>query len=510
METKKTTALLVLIFLAGIAFAQVPGSAPAQGGNITMVNLSVFNETQRWQGWVGTVFFTGPLTPPSVPAIGGEINFTQINVTSPCTSPTAVSGFILFSNSSTAPTGLVAGNLTILDQFTGGGPDKGSSTFTVNTTFTIGAPITNVPTAYPYVNNGSQSTVFREGYLNDAGGNIVFAVEVNLNTQGYNSSFFDFQALLPARNKTAATWYLTTDLQINCQPITPPSGGGGGVSPYYPLCTPSWNCTGWGPCVDGLMMRNCTSNFCGRAIARPPTAKTCEAIISPEMQEPELIDKLHGTQILVQAPQEIEIVAGQLTQVLITIHNPNDYSIEDLSATISTPFVTQTYTPLQTKPKLYQLFGVIPKIKNIEEHAIRSRTTPTLMLPKETITLPAYLIGPPIIPQQIQAILTIKSGDITIFTQPIIIITEVNSLTLMTNKQGSTITAYILLDNREQKRQRKNLEIDLNEKRTTKHADLFDITIEQNKVATYAQTYRTTFDYDAVRARTDNAVIEVR
>lgn len=449
METKKTTALLVLIFLAGIAFAQVPGSAPAQGGNITMVNLSVFNETQRWQGWVGTIFFVGPLAPPSVPAIGGEINFTQINVTSACTIPTSVSGFILFSNSSAAPTGLVAGNLTTLDTFTGGGPDKGSSTFTVNTTFTIGAPITDVPTAYPYVNNGSQSTVFREGYLNDAGGNLVFAVEVNLNTQGYNASFFDYQALLPARNKTPATWYLTTDLQITCPFVPPTGGGGGGGSPYYPLCTPAWNCTGWGPCQDGLMMRNCTSNQCGRAIARPPTIKTCEAIISPEIQEPELVDKLHGTQLLVQASPIIRIIAGQITQEIITIHNPNEYSIEDLSITIATPFVTQQYTPLQTNPKLYQLFGVIPKIRTLEEHAILSRTTPTMLLPKETINLPAYLIGPPITPQQIHATLTIKSGDVTIFTQPIIIITEVNPFTLMTNKQGSTITTYIPVDNRE-------------------------------------------------------------
>lgn len=509
METKKTTALLVLIFLTGIAFAQVPGSAPAQGGNITMVNLSVYNETQRWQGWVGTIFFVGPLAPTSVPAIGGEINFTQINVTSACTNPLTVNGFLFFSNSSTPPTGLAAGNLTTLDTFTGGGPDKGSETFTVNTTFTIGAPITDVPTAYPYVNNGTQSTVFREGYLNDAGNNLVFAVEVNLNTQGYNTSFFDFQTLLPAKNKTPATWYLTTDLQITC-PITPPSGGGGGGSPYYPQCTPMWNCSAWGPCSNDLMIRNCTSNLCGRAIARPPLAKTCDAIILPEIQEPELVQQLHGTQILFEAPQTIPVIAGQTTQTLITIHNPNSYSIEDLSTTITTPFVAQQYTPLQTDPKLYQFFGVLARKNNFEEHAIISRTTPTTILPKETITLPTYLVGPPIKPQNIIATLTIKSGDVTILTQPIIIITEVNPFTLMTNKQGSTLTTYIIVDNRGQKEQKIPLELDLNTKRTTKHADLFALTLKQNDVSTYSQTYRTTFNYDAVRARTNKAIAEVR
>lgn len=499
METK--TAIIAALLLAPLALAQ----ATAQGGNITQANITIFNQTTVWQGLAGTIIFIGPDSLPNLTAEGGEVNATTINLTSACTNPTAT-GFIFYSNSTNAPTGLTPGNLTQLDNFLNTGTDSASNTFTTNTTFNIGGPITNVPTTYTYVNNNSQSTVFREGYFNDASGNIVFVVEINLNTQGYNSSFFDFQAILPVFNQTTTTFYITNDITTTC-PSPSPSGGGG--SSGYNICMPKWICTNWGQCEKGLQIRTCKSS-CGRAITRPPESKICESEEPPSTEEPKIVEILQTNTPTINAPKEINILAANIHTIPITISNNLPYSIEDFSIELKSDSTNQQYTPLHKNPQMYEIFGILPKTNTFSEHSISSRNIPMTLWPQETITLPLTVIGPPITPRTIQARINTYSGEMLLTSQPITIKTETPPFAFMRDTRQSTTTIYAIIDNRNNPERKTNLEIDFNRGKKTLFAETATINLPANSITAISQTYRTKFPFTSIKAESDKYRAEAR
>ncbi len=254
--------LILLAFVVAPAIADIPdyckpeniANILAEGGNITWLNVCLKMQTINWQGYAGQVYFgTAPQTPTGVNATGGLVNGTNINFTIPCDNPTYVSGFITFSNSSSPPIGLVAGNLSILDTLSGNGPDSGSRTFTTLSTFDMpSGTVTNVPTMFSYVNETPQSTAFREGYFNQ-GANIVFVTAIEQSLLGYNRSYFDFQAVLFAPKKSTIPYYIFADLNFSCP--SPPGGGGG--SGGAGSCIVFWQCDIWSPCLDGYQYRNC-------------------------------------------------------------------------------------------------------------------------------------------------------------------------------------------------------------------------------------------------------------
>jgi hypothetical protein len=490
------------MLLAPIALAQVV----ADGGNITQVNLTIFNETTVWQGLSGTIVFVGPNFLPNLTAEGGEVNNTALNFTSLCSNPSAT-GFIFYSNSTATPTGLVAGNLTQLDNFLNTGADSANNTFTTNSTFNIGGPITNVPTTFTYVNNASQSTVFREGYFNDAAGNIVFAVEINLNTQGYNSSSFDFQAILPTEDGNPTSFYLTSNIQIVC-PVTPAVGGGSNTG--YSACIANWVCSNWGPCINNLQTRTCKASLCGRAITRPPESKTCDSPEPPETEEPQIIASLQSNPPTIKAPSEINVLATRIHTVPITITNNLPYSIENLHAKIETDITTQQYKGLYQKPKLYELFGVLLRQNNFGEHKISSQNIPLTLWPKETITIPLTIIGPPITPRTIQARLNTYSDELLLTTQPITIKTETPPFAFMRDTRQSTTTAYIIIDNRGKNQRKTDLEIDFNNDKDTMFADVATINLPANSITALSQTYRTMFDYNSMKTSSDGYTAEAK
>jgi len=505
MEKKiKTTTLIIAIICAPIIFAQ----ATAQGGNITQVNLTIFNETTIWQGLAGTINFIGPDSLPSITTEGGEVNGTTLNITSACTNPSSVTGFIFYSNSTSIPTSLTAGNLTTLDNFAGGVVDSASNTFTTTSTFTIGGtPITNVPTTFTYVNNGSQTTVFREGYLNDADNNLVFAVEINLNTVGYNSSRFDFQAILPTQNTTPVPFYLTSNVQITC----PSGGGGGGSSNGYSACILNWVCTEWEPCINNLQKRTCKSSACARTIAEPPQLKTCDSDeLTPGIEEPQLVDFLQKNPPIITAPEQATILATRIHTMPITIYNPNSHSVQNFHIELSSDSTTQTYTPLHIAPKWYDLFGILPKPNTFGEHKISSRNIPITLAPKETITIPLTIIGPPITPRTLFAKIMTYSNDVPLTTQPITIKTETPPFAFMRQTTQSTTTTYFLIDNRAQEKRKANLELDFNFNKNTKFTDETTLDLNSNSINAFSQTYRTLFDFNSIRARSENNIEEAK
>jgi len=503
METKK---IIIAIICAAITLIPIAtAQAPAQGGNITQVNLTVINETTVWQGLSGTIIFIGPNFLPNLTAQGGEVNNTAINLTSPCTNPIAT-GFVFYSNSTTAPTGLTPGNLTQLNNFVNRTTDSASNTFTTNSTFNIGGPITNVPITFTYVNNNSQSTVFREGYFNDATGNIVFAVEINLNTQGYNSSFFDFQAILPTNNGNPTEFYLTSDVQTTC-PSQTQSGGGSNTG--YNICIPTWTCSQWGACANNLQTRTCKANACGKAITRPPEAKTCSSE-EPPIEEPKIIETLQKNPPTIEAPSQINILAARIHTVPITITNSLPYSIENFQIDLITDATTQKYEGLYKKPQLYELFGVLPKQNNFAEHKISSTNMPLTLWPKETITIPLTIIGPPITPRTLNAKLNTYSGSLLLTTQPITIKTETPPFALMRDTRQSTTTAYIIIDNRGQKERKTELELTLNQNKKTSFAETTTITLPANTITAIAQTYRTTIPFNSLKSTGNGYTAEAK
>jgi len=142
METEKVILLTIttMMMIAGTAHAQ--STVTAQGGNITPLSILSTSDTEFWQGIPGRVNFIGPLSPTNINATGGDINRTDIDIPSPCTNPLSVKGFILFSNSSTPPAGLTAGNLTYLDSWMGNPEsDSATRTYTDFQTYNIGGSI---------------------------------------------------------------------------------------------------------------------------------------------------------------------------------------------------------------------------------------------------------------------------------------------------------------------------------------------------------------------------------
>jgi len=502
METQIKTALIIAIILAPAALAQ----ATAQGGNITQVNLTIINQTTIWQGLSGTIIFIGPNNLPNITAQGGNVNNTAINLTSPCSNPSAT-GFIFYSNSTTAPAGLTPGNLTQLDNFISTTADSATNTFTTNTTFNIGGPITNVPTTYTYVNNASQSTVFREGYFNDASGNIVFAVEINLNTQGYNASYFDFQAMLPTNGSTTE-FYLTSDIQITCP--TPGPSGGGGSNTGYNVCIANWVCSNWGPCINNIQTRTCKASLCGKAITQPPLAKTCDTEEPPAIEEPQLIMTLQNNPPKIEAPKQINILAANVQTIPITITNNLPHSIENFQIEITTDITTQEYQGFYKNPKLYEMFGVIPKQHKFGEHKISSTNLPTTLWPKETITIPLTIIGPPITPRTLNAKLNSYSQNLLLTTQPITIKTETPPFALMRDTRQSTTTTYIIIDNRGQKEKTTDIELNFNKNKQTAFTETTTIKIPANTITTLAQTYRTTIPFNALKATGNGYTAEAK
>lgn len=507
METQKIIWIALLLSLSLVAHAQ--DSVKAEGGNVTRVDIFLVNETERWQGFAGTIIFIGPDAPANVTATGGEVNGTTFNITSACTNPTSVTGTILFSNSSAIPVGLVSGNLSTLDTFVGTTEgDSGTATFYTTSTFNIGGNIPGVPTTFTHVNTAFQQTEFREGYLNDASGNLVFAVEVDLDTQGYNTSFFDFQAILPVFNRTDTPFFVTTDLDITCPGGRRPGGGGAGA-PGVGQCI--WSCGNWTTCQNGYQYRDCQLISACNYLIEPPLTRICadEPRKGQVITQDDLIRDIHDQDIIIEYPTELTAIAGDPFSVPITITNNAAFSVEDISATLNIPTTIQQTQPLHTNPLLY-LFGTTP---------LATRDVPAIWLqltndhitipPQQTRQLTIDYHTPLITPQTIPSTLTVHSGQVPLTTQPITIKTETPPFTIMHTKKEHTTNIHILIDNRGQHTQRIPLELNFNKGRSSVFTDYYTPRLPADQITIYHQAYARDYHYETVRARTRNLVAEV-
>lgn len=202
----------IIVVIAVLASTSTPGlgSNNARGGYITEVNVTGLSLTDHWQGYYGVLNYTSP-TSPTHPYYFNESgpNISSIrSITLVASSFTL--GYILISNSSTAPnvSNLIAGNPSTIDLITGTGSDSGTNTFTFNTSYTnlpyIGTIV--APTVYTYINSG-ESMYFREGFMRD-GNDLVFIVPIKEMRTGYDGSSYNFQLILPNNKSDPITYYM--------------------------------------------------------------------------------------------------------------------------------------------------------------------------------------------------------------------------------------------------------------------------------------------------------------
>lgn len=203
----------LLLLLISLSF-----SVPTEGGNISADNVAI-EQNSSWFGLCG-ILTTNSFSGLIINATPSEISFINLNA-SVC--PTGISSaYLLFSNSTIPISNLSTGNLSLLDDFIQASDQSGSATFLSISTFAIPhlGIINNVPTTYTH---SSLPGFFALGYLNDQNGNLVFATPLVIKKPGYNGSLFDFQLMLPTKNKSITPYYLT--IAYSCSVI--PSGGGG-------------------------------------------------------------------------------------------------------------------------------------------------------------------------------------------------------------------------------------------------------------------------------------------
>jgi len=519
---KQLTWIITLILLLPVVLSATPGSAPAPGGNITQLLIFAGPKTPNWQGYAGIITYgTGATAPTTVNATGSNVSGQGLHFQIPCNNPTAITGFVLFSNSSAAPAGLVPGNLTQLDAYVPG-TENGTLTFTKTSTFNFpsAGPVNNVPTTNTYVNSMPQNTSFREGYLNDAAGNIVFATEIHfVPPVGYNGSSFSYQIMVAAPNYSTVPYYIFTDLTAVC----PPSGGvGGGGSAGR--CEEKWDCTPWGPCENRIQTRECkqvvhcpyySSGYL------PPTERTCgEKPVEQEKEPPEhnitieefpLEETLEN--ITMSAPDNILLTAMNPGTIEVMIQNNNKISLEKMRLDLDIPETKTKYQPIhQFKTLLWDSPGLAgwsirKRMKNKYPWKIKSEQFRTS--PQSTLARTIEITPPPMMPQTIESILTLSTGKFKIKTKTIPLQIEVNEFDAgySFDPQTNTFTLFFIVDNRKKPaKQNTFIEFNLNKGKNTKLAELYGpYNFPADKVTILSQAYNTrmTGEYD-IKARLHN------
>lgn len=492
---------------------QAIANLTAQGGNITKVGFNATRQTDHWQGVAGQVFFSTAPATTNVNATGSFVNGTNINFTIDCDDPISASGFIAFSNSSTPPTGLVAGNLAILDMLTGNKSDSGTRTFTTTSTFALpSGSVSGVPTTFPFVNQSPQSSTFRVGYFNDAIGSIVFIAEIFANLLGYNESFFDYESLLVAPNKTTKAYFIFADITFTCPAVV-----SGGVVLAAPACVVFWRCDPWGPCQpNGLQYRKCwPHSICPNVTTflKPPLVRTC----IPKLREerPEIISEreiLIGNLTLNLTPDHAYILEPK--EMHGTFQNWNDFSLEDITYTITTPRI---YTAFALAHPGWMLWWNTLLGGWTDHGQAEARALDWIVIPPEplerlnphSIEPYAFTLVPPVMhPKVVDIGVSTYSGPVRVKSTIAPLIVDVHPFQIAGEwrKSQNILVLYFVVDNRGRKEKSINIEVALNQGRSTLIGELLGpLRVPAGRVMIYGHEYRM-----SPRMRNRDVVIDAR
>ncbi|MBD3263388.1 hypothetical protein GF374_03345 [Candidatus Woesearchaeota archaeon] len=213
----------VILLLSSIAFAQIT----VEGGNVTELNVSGRLNATYWDGLYGEIVLG---TGANYSHLVNGNNVVDINMVAqdPNCTIAAILIHVIAVNDTSLTTPLSIGNLPQLDALIPFSRESGSGTFTLLSAFDLTYGLfNNVPTTYTFADNTS-SLDFREGYLNDAAGNLVFVTEVVDNQPDWQGGTSDYQIMLP-RGVSPMNYTLLIDVNYTCTNVTPgpgPSPGG--------------------------------------------------------------------------------------------------------------------------------------------------------------------------------------------------------------------------------------------------------------------------------------------
>ena len=501
-------ALCFALFLLPFVFAQ--GSIEAQGGNISALAIFGSSQTPYWQGFAGDVFFIPPSS-TSVNATGSYVNLSDLRFELPC-NPLSISGFIVFSNSSSPPSVFNAGNLTLLDSFmVGSYDDSGSKTFTKKTTFIIGGSIVNnVPTTYTYVNSSSQNSSFREGYFNDAKNNLVFATEFQQDLTGYNGSKFDFQVMLPTPRYGSIIYYVSGALNVTC-PVQPTPQGGGGV--HYTAV--GYECTNWTVCIEGFQYRNCTPvDMFGNRIRvpyyiklpMPSTVKVCPYPERPApMSEFELIGHLKAVPPTINSSNSLELFIRETASLPASVHNPNPESIEQVSFALAVPLVITKTDPLHVNPLFYKpFFGMFARRVSFAGNSwFIWSDPPTRLLPDSDIFHKLRISPPVMFPKKVDAQLRVLSAGVPLASKKVELQVNVRPFKAIVERYFNHVQFYLVFDNRNKRERNVEVEVDWDKGRKTLFTEVYSLHLKEDEVNIFSYDYTPDFEFDYVIARFD-------
>ncbi len=214
------------IFIFLLCCSQLLYSVDIIGGNVTTILISNVTITSAWDGFYGEILFNTTSSPQLVNVNGGNLTNLDLYVTAPpCATYTINSIHVIASNSTSLITPISSGNLTYLDNIMNNVEEKASNTFTIIDIYSLTyGTYTNVP-SFNFKNKTAQLQ-FKEGYLNDAVGNLIFVSNVCFDCNDWNNSLSDYQIMLPKNITDVAQYYVWVDLDYTCTttPVTPPSG----------------------------------------------------------------------------------------------------------------------------------------------------------------------------------------------------------------------------------------------------------------------------------------------
>jgi len=502
--------MLALVIAAALALpsAFAANTTTAQAGNITNLDiLIIVGHTINWQGFAGHLFFgTNASAPNILNATGSDVNASNLFIQITCNNPTSVSGFVIFSNTSAPPSGLVAGDLSILDTLSNGS-DSATMTFTTTSTFNLpSGAVANVPTTFTCVNQTRQNTAFREGYFNQ-GNDIVFITAIESNLTGYNSSAFDFQSLLFAANQTTVAYYVFSDITFTCPGVVPPVGGAGGGSGGYPGgCIVFWECDPWGDCMpDGMQHRDCRPRVaCPNMTERlkPATAMSCRQV-EPREELPEIISESRilwsgflGNLTLTLLPQRGYILDEALMSG--TFQNNNYLSVEEISYQISTPGIYTAFANVHPAPMV--LWNTMiggwkdhgkAETRALDWKVIRPEPLPRLR-PRKTEPYRFMIIPPVMQPKTVEIGVSAYSGPSRVKSAITQFVVDVRPFQVAGEwRNPGVLVLYFVVDNRGNKEKDINIEFDLNRGRSTLTAELLGpLTVPADSVAIYGHEYR--------------------
>lgn len=517
MEKKKEEACLV-IFLAlffCLPFVCAQGSNEAQGGNISVLAISGTSQTKNWQGIAGDIFFIPPNS-TLYNATGSHLNISDLQFDVGCI-PISISGFIIFSNSSSPPAVFLPGNLSLLDSFVGAGSDSGSNTFTYLSSFTIsGITINNVPTTNTYVNSHPQNSTFREGYFNDASNNLVFVTEIYEDLSGYNGSKFDFQAILPSPDYSTTTYYISGSLDVVCPSNVTPTPGGGGWSPRIEVVR--YVCSNWTPCINGLQRRNCTpvdifgniirTPYYLKRIPLPPLTKVCPYPEYPlPLDDSGLIKRLREFNISVEA-DNLTLFIREPENVFVDVYNHDYFSIENLEFSIDVPLILTKPKPLHKEPVFYNtFFGFFARKVSIIEMPWQIVLPKTQRIdPKSFLSENIILVPPVMKPKTVDANINVLSADVPLTSKKILLDVDVRPFKAVAERKSNHVAFYLIFDNREKTEKEIEVEVDWNKGRKTLFTELYSLSLDEDDVLIFSYDYGIDFDFDEVKIRYDDEI----